>query len=493
MLPPPDQPWHATEAADHVAELPDWDRRADLVGRAMRLIADGVVDREGVPGLARRLGHPERHIHRQLVAAVGAGPLALARAQRVRTARMLLETTSLPISEVALAAGFGSVRQLGDTVREVFGATPGALRANARDSPARPGRQQPGREGDGAALVLRLPYRAPFEGAALIGFLARRAIPGVEEAIGGCYRRSVRLPRGPAVVELAPGDGHVVARLWLADLRDLGTAIYRSRALMDLDSDPHAVARTLGRDELLGALVRRAPGRRVPGPMDPDELAIRAVLGQQVSLAGAATLAGRLVAGYGEPLERPLGAVTHVFPSAAAIAAVDPARLAMPAGRRRALLSLAAALASGELVLDAGADRDEARRRLLALPGIGPWTADYIAVRALRDADAFLASDLGVRHALEGLGCDGRPPSAERLAEGWRPYRAYALQYLCGQHFPRRTAADRRGPPRTGVRGRGSPPDQRFSRNQTPYLSGGYCADPGMTAGAATGMISTDL
>jgi AraC family transcriptional regulator, regulatory protein of adaptative response / DNA-3-methyladenine glycosylase II len=304
-------------------------------------------------------------------------------------------------------------------------------------------------------VAMRLPYREPFQGQALIEFFARRAVRGVEEVIDGRYRRSVRLPGGPAVVELEPVQGHVVARLWLADLRDLATAVHRCRTLMDLDCDPHAVADALGRDALLGPLVARAPGRRVPGQMDPDELAIRAVLGQQVSLAGAATLAGRLVAGYGEPLDRPLGAVTHVFPSAAAIAAADPARLAMPASRRRAVLTLAAALAHGELVLDGGADRGEARARLLALPGIGPWTADYIALRALCDPDAFLASDLSVRHALEHLGRDGGPRSAERLAAAWRPYRAYALQYLWAilPAADRRRGAPRRATvaPRSGV------------------------------------------
>jgi len=198
---------------------------------------------------------------------------------------------------------------------------------------------------------------------------------------------------------------------------------------------------------VLGALVRAAPGRRVAGHVDGHELAVRAVLGQQVSLAGAATLAGRLVAGYGRPLDRPLGAVTHVFPSADVLAAVDPARLAMPSARRRALLRLTGALADGELVLDAGADRDEARRRLLALPGIGPWTAAYIAMRALRDPDAFLPSDLGVRRALEQLGEEARPAAAARLAERRRPYRSYAVQHLWAHLSASRGASAPPSPP----------------------------------------------
>jgi AraC family transcriptional regulator of adaptative response / DNA-3-methyladenine glycosylase II len=410
---------------------PEWDGRADLVGRAMRLIADGVVDREGIVGLAARLGYSERQVHRQLVAVVGAGPLSLARAQRAQTARILLETTVVPITGVAFAAGFQSVRQFNATIREIFAMTPTALRARRGAD-----------DEDEAALTLRLPYRTPLDGDGLIAFLGRRAVPGVEEVRDGAYRRSLRLPHGPGTVELYPADGHVQARYRLTDLRDLAAAMQRSRALLDLDSDPSSVAGALGDDPLLGVLVRAAPGRRVPGHVDGHELALRAVLGQQISLRGASTLAGRLVAGHGERLERPLGAVTHLFPAAEALAGADPDRLAMPATRRRGLLALATALASGELVLDGGADRASARRRLLELPGIGSWTAEYIAMRALRDPDAFLASDLGVRHALERLGQDGRPAAAGRLAERWRPYRAYAVQHLWASlQSPRSTAA----------------------------------------------------
>jgi AraC family transcriptional regulator of adaptative response / DNA-3-methyladenine glycosylase II len=409
---------------DAMPGSPEWDLRADLVGRAMRLIADGVVDREGVSGLAGRLGYTERHVHRQLVAVAGAGPLALARAQRAQTARILLETTTLSITDVAFAAGFQSVRQFNATVQEIFAMTPSALRARA---------QRDGRLQDSGALSLRLPYRSPLDAEGLVAFLGLRAVAGIEQVLDGAYRRSLRLPHGTGAVELRPGDGYVHARYWLADLRDLGPAMQRSRALLDLDSDPQSVAEVLGNEPLLGALVRKAPGRRVPGTVDSHELAVRAVLGQQVSLRGASTLAARLVANYGEELERPLGTVTHVFPSAAALAEMDLARLAMPSTRRRALHALVTALARKELVIDVGADRVDARRRLLALPGVGPWTTEYIAMRALRDPDAFLPSDLGVRHALEQLGLRSTaqtPVSAEKLAERWRPYRAYAVQHL---------------------------------------------------------------
>lgn len=400
---------------------PEWDMRADVVGRAMRLIADGVVDREGVAGLARRLGYTERHLHRQLMAVTGASPLALARARRSQTARILLETTSISITEIAFASGFKSVRQFNQTVREVFAGTPRELRSRAR---------RDGRAHDSGAIVLRLPFRAPFAGQELIAFLAARAVRGAEEAIDGGFRRSVALPHGDGVVELRPLERHVEARFWLQDLRDLGAAMQRSRALLDLDADPEAVVESLSGDALLGPLVRMTPGRRVPGHVDAHELALRAVLGQQVSLAGARTLAGRLVAAHGRALRRPIGGVTHVFPSARAIASADPDTLPLPAARRAALTRLAGALADGELELDVGADRTRTRSRLLALSGIGQWTADYIALRALRDPDAFLAGDLGVRRALELLGHDGRPAAAARLAERWRPYRAYAVQHL---------------------------------------------------------------
>jgi AraC family transcriptional regulator of adaptative response / DNA-3-methyladenine glycosylase II len=406
---------------------PEWDVRADLVGRAMRLIADGVVDRQGVSALAGRLGYTERHVHRQLVAVVGAGPLALARAQRAQTARILLETTTLPMTDVTFAAGFQSVRQFNATVQEVFAMTPSALRTRAR---------RYGRQSDSGALSLRLAYRAPLDAMGLVTFFGLRAVRGIEEVVDGAYRRSLSLPHGTGAVELRPADGYVHARYWLADLRDLGAAMQRSRALLDLDSDPQSVAEALGNEPVLGPLVRSAPGRRVAGAVDGHELAVRAVLGQQVSLRGAATLASRLVAHHGEELERPLGTVTHVFPSVEALAGADIARLSMPLARRRALLALVTALARDELVIDAGADRADARRRLLALPGVGPWTAEYIAMRALRDPDAFPASDLGVRHALEQLGQDGRRANAELLAERWRPYRAYAVQHLWASLTP---------------------------------------------------------
>jgi AraC family transcriptional regulator, regulatory protein of adaptative response / DNA-3-methyladenine glycosylase II len=282
-------------------------------------------------------------------------------------------------------------------------------------------------EAHGDAVVRHLGYRAPLDGRALLGFFGRRAVQGIDELDGDVYRRSLRLAHGNGVVELRPLEDAIAARFLLDDARDEREAVTRVRAMLDLDADPEAVVGALSGDPVMQPLVEADPGRRVPGAVDPEEIAIRAVLGQQVSLAGAATLAARLVAAYGEPLANPVGGVTHAWPAAGRL--VD-AEVAAPAARIRAIRALAAALASGDLVLDRDADRRATEDRLLALPGIGPWTASYIAMRALHDTDAFLSSDLGVKHALDRLGLDSRPAAAEFISLAWRPYRAYALQHL---------------------------------------------------------------
>ncbi|WP_310725826.1 AlkA N-terminal domain-containing protein [Streptomyces sp. N2A] len=400
---------------------PQWDERADLVARAMRLIADGIVDREGVPGLASRLGYSTRQIERQLLAELGAGPLALARAQRAQTARLLVETTQLPMAEVAFAAGFASIRSFNETVREVFALAPTELRQRAR-----PDRRAvvPG------TLALRLPFRRPLNPDNLFGHLAATAVPGVEEWRDGAYRRTLRLPYGHGIVALAPRPDHIDCRLALTDLRDLAGAIARCRRLLDLDADPEAVDGLLREDPGLTPLVDKAPGRRVPRTVDADEFAVRAVLGQQVSTAAARTHAGRLVRAHGTPVEDPGGGLTHLFPSATALAGLDPEALAMPRTRRATLLGVIGALASGELQLGVGSDREEARTRLAALPGVGPWTVECIAMRALGDPDAFTPTDLGLRRAAAGLGLPHTPAALIRHSAIWRPWRAYAVQYL---------------------------------------------------------------
>ncbi len=388
---------------------PEWDPRGDVVARAMRLIADGVVDREGVSGLARRLAYSERQLHRLLVSELGAGPLALARAQRAQTARVLIETTDLRFADVAFASGFASIRQFNDTVREVFATTPSAMRTRGT-APAEAG-----------SVTVRLAARRPFAGADLLAFLGPRAVTGVEVLEAGTYRRSLALPHGNAVLTLTPGPEGVTGGFRLDDLRDLTAAVARTRRLFDLDADPVAIDAALAHDSILRPLVRRRPGLRVPGHPDGFELVVRAVVGQQVSVAGARTILGRLVAKFGKPLDAPLDTITHVFPDAATMAALDAGELPMPRARATALRDVAAAFADGRIVVDPGVDRDELRNALLALPGIGPWTVEYVMMRAVGDPDAFLASDLGVRRALEARGLDGRPSSLDRTRRGLEP------------------------------------------------------------------------
>jgi AraC family transcriptional regulator, regulatory protein of adaptative response / DNA-3-methyladenine glycosylase II len=277
---------------------------------------------------------------------------------------------------------------------------------------------------------MELPFRAPLQSRALLDWLAARAVPGVEEVDGATYRRSLRLAGGAGVVEVELGDEALHCRLLLDDPLDADAAVERIRRLLDLDADPAAVASVLGRDHLLGPLVAAAPGLRVPGAVDGAELAVRAVLGQQVSVAAARTAAGRLVASYGERLAQARGAVVALFPAATTLAALDTASLPMPRARASALVGLCRALAEGQLRLDAAADHDEARRALLALPGVGPWTAGYVAMRALGDPDVFLIEDLGVRHALTRLGGPSDTRVARALAQAWAPWRSYASQYL---------------------------------------------------------------
>ncbi len=382
---------------------PEWNERADLTARAMRFIADGVVDRAGVAGLAAQLGYSVRQVERQLLAELGAGPLALARAQRAQTARLLIETTALPMGDVAFAAGFPTIRTFNDTVRQVFAMSPTELRRRAT---------------------------ARRSAADVFGHLVATAIGGVEEWRDGAYRRTLRLPHGPGVVALRPGPEYIGCQLALTDLRDLAMAISRCRRLLDLDADPVAVCDQLREDQALAALIDKAPGRRVPRTVDAAEFAVRAVLGQQVSTAAASTQGARLAQRYGEPVDDPAGGLTRLFPDMGVLAQADDAALAMPATRWRTVRTLAQAIVSGQVDLGAGADWSRARSTLAAVPGIGPWTVEMVALRGLGDPDAFAPADLGVRRAAAALGLPPSPAALTRRAERWRPWRGYAVQYL---------------------------------------------------------------
>jgi AraC family transcriptional regulator of adaptative response / DNA-3-methyladenine glycosylase II len=403
---------------------PEWDARGDVAGRAMRLIADGAVDRGGVGGLAEQLGYSERQLHRILTAELGAGPIALARAHRAQTARILIETTDLPMARVALAAGFASLRQFNDTVREIFARTPTQLRERRRDRAS----------AGGGRLTLRLPFRAPLDRVALWAFLHARALPGVEWPRPDGLERTLRLPHGHGRVSLhLPAGAEVVTcELTLEDLRDLSAAVSRCRALLDLDADPQAIDHALASDPRLGESVAAGPGRRVPGAVDGLELAVRAVLGQQVSVAAARTLAGRIVdlAGDDCRVAADADAPARCFPSAEALAGADLSALGVPASRRATIQRLAELVAGGELTLAPGADRATTARTLLAIDGIGPWTVEYVLARALRDPDRFPASDLIVRQRLGTPGTPARAAEAQERANAWRPWRSYALMHL---------------------------------------------------------------
>ena len=419
---------------------PEWNIRGDVVARAMRLIADGTVDRDRVTGLAAKLGYTTRQLERLLQAEVGATPLALARAQRAQTARVLIETTDLPLGDVAFAAGFSSIRQFNDTVRAVFDVSPTDLRRRA----ATRREHQPAAAG---TLTLRLPVRQPFAYEGVFGHLAATAVPGCEEVRDGAYRRVLRLPHGTGIVSLTPAPDQVRCLLTLDDFRDLTVATARCRRLLDLDADPEAVDDALGADDALRDLVGKAPGQRIPRTVDESELAIRVVLGQQVSTKAARTLARRLVAAYGPAVSDPGGGLTHAFPTVHELTQMDPDQLAVPASRRRSLIALIEALARRDLVLDAGTDWDQARAQLHELPGIGPWTAEMIAMRGLGDPDAFPATDLGVRVAARQVGLPGEAPALIDLSARWRPWRSYATQYLWTalnhsvNHWPPKEAA----------------------------------------------------
>ena len=393
---------------------PEWNIRGDVVARAMRLIGDGVVDRDGVAGLAARLGYSERHLNRLLTAELGAGPLSLARAQRAHTARTLIETTDLSMTEIAFAAGFGSIRQFNDTVREVYATSPTGLRSRTdRSSHASGG------------VAVRLPVRRPFAGATLLAFIGGHAVPGVESWDGERYARSLALPNGHGTVDIVLDDiGDVRAEFRLTDWRDLAPAVGRVRRLLDLDADPVAIDEVLGSDPVLRSQIERTPGLRVPGGVDPYEVLARAIIGQQVSVAGARTVTGRIVRAIGESLTIEHDRLTHVFPDMGRFAGAAPETLPIPVARKRTLQSIASAVVSGELTIDHGDDRRAVVDELCSHTGIGPWTAETVAMRALGDPDVFLPGDLIVRRALDANDLD------IAATERWRPWRTYAMHHL---------------------------------------------------------------
>jgi AraC family transcriptional regulator of adaptative response / DNA-3-methyladenine glycosylase II len=394
---------------DAVPGSPDWNLRDDLASRAMRLVHDGVVEREGVHGLAARLGYTPRHVTRVLTAELGAGPLALARAHRAHIARSLLAATDLPVTDIAFAAGFGSLRQFNDTIAAVYRSTPTELRALARrGAPA---------VADAGTITLRLPARAPFDGPGLFRFFAEHGIRGFEEGDETRFARPLRLPGGRAELDVrlgpdSPQNPSVSLSARLATLSDLPALTARVRRMFDLDADSVAIDAHLARDPDLAPLVAAVPGIRIAGSADPEEALFRTLVGQQISVAAARTVLGRLVEHFGD------------FPTAAQLAEHGHEVLRGPTARVVAIQRVAEIVAAGGLPLDPATPVAELRERLLALPGVGPWTTEYLAMRALGHPDAFPGTDLVLLQSAAALGIRPSPRTS------WAPWRSYAALHL---------------------------------------------------------------
>ncbi|ROP72450.1 AlkA N-terminal domain-containing protein [Curtobacterium sp. PhB115] len=441
---------------------PEWDLREDVAGRAMRLVLDGVVERDGVPGLAARVGYSERQLNRIMTAELGAGPKALSRAHRAQTARTLLTSSDLPIADVAFAAGFASVRQFNDTVREVFAVTPSALRARRTVQPTSDG-----------ALHVHLPARPPFDVQGLLDWHALHALPGLEQAETdgsgrvASYGRLVDLPGGPgwfsasapavgAARSTAAGRGTGIdLRVRVTDLSDLPTLVARVRALFDLDADPVAVDAVLAAVPGLTAAVERVPGLRLPGAVDAHEVVFRTLIGQQVSVAAARTAQTRLVTALGAAVPSAILPDGLLFPSAAVVAARGREVLRGPAARVDTIVRVAEALADGSLVVDAAQSLAELRGGLLAVKGIGPWTADYVALRVRHHPDVFLHSDLAVRNGAQELGLPGTARELSLWSEQVAPWRSYLTMHCWRPIIDRAMAAT------TGARAHRAPDDSR--------------------------------
>jgi len=427
---------------------PAWVGTSAVVSRGLRLISEGGLDDGNLEALASRLGMGERQLRRLFAQHLGASPLDVARARRVHFARTLIDQTDLAFAEIAHSAGFKSIRQFNHALKETFRETPTALRsrrAGANSTRAADRNAADPRSG----ILVKLPYRPPLAWKALLEFFSHRAIPGVESVEHGCYRRTVEIGSSSGVLEVslptnaargaqrrstrpaAPHHAeHLLMRVELEHCPNLIGVVERARRIFDLGAEPTRIAEHLRRDARLAPLVAAIPGLRVPGAWDPFELTVRAVLGQQVTVQGATTLAGRLVRAFGKPLENPSGSLTHLFPHPEAIAQADLSSIGLPRARAAALRNVAMAVADGRLVFDAALGLDDAVARLCAIDGFGPWTAHYVAMRALAEPDAFPETDLGLRRALGSNGELASVACVREAAEAWRPWRSYAAIYL---------------------------------------------------------------
>jgi AraC family transcriptional regulator of adaptative response / DNA-3-methyladenine glycosylase II len=404
-------------------DLGAWRGTSNTVSRALSLIELGALDEADVDGLAGRLGLGERQLRRLFRQHLGASPVAVAQTRRVLLAKQLIHETRLPMTEIAFASGFGSVRRFNETFQELFGRPPSELRrTSGPDFPA----------GPAGEIVLLLRYQPPYDWVAMIEFLRRRAIAGVERVTADRYTRAVQLNGFQGTIAVQRGEGNALrATVRFPKLSALPAIIARLRRVFDLGADPLPIAAHLAKDPTLAPLVKARPGLRVPGAWDGFELAIRAVLGQQITVSAAAQLAGRLVAAHGELFAAPEEELTHVFPKPEVLATADLTALGMPRSRAAALSAVAAAAVADPHLFDANCGLDDAVKRLRAIRGVGEWTAQYIALRQLREPDAFPAADIGLMRAMAGR--EGRGHSSSELldrANAWRPWRAYAAQHL---------------------------------------------------------------
>jgi AraC family transcriptional regulator of adaptative response / DNA-3-methyladenine glycosylase II len=423
---------------------PEWNLREDVAARAMRLIADGVVERDGVDGLSRRIGYSARQLNRILVAELGAGPIALARAHRAQNARTLITGTTMPMADVAFAAGFSSIRQFNDTLAEVFDLTPSELRARSRTGSASEGSSVAG------SIRLALPYREPLDVEGLFAWFPPRAVAGMETVGSRRYARTVRLPHGAAYVDLsapprAAGSPRIDAVARFENLGDLPALLSRVRRLLDLDADPQAVDAVLARDGRLSAEVARVPGIRVPGELDAGEMLMRALLGQQVTVSSARTQLTRLVDALGEEVPLSIAPArddadagdsdanarrSRLFPTPTAIAEHAHEILRGPAARTDTVRHVAEALADGSLTIDLSDTRDDVTARLTAIRGIGPWTADYVVMRALGHPDVFVRRDVAIRAGARSLGFPDGDTALAAEAAAFAPWRSYFSMHL---------------------------------------------------------------
>jgi len=395
---------------------PAWSGTTATVSRALRLIEEGALDLGSVNELSERLGVSSRHLNRLFQSKLGASPKSVALTRRIHFAKQLLDQSSLSVTQIALSAGYGSLRRCNDHFLKTYGRSPSELRGRT--------------EAVGGALVLKLPYRPPFDWQSLLSFFAMRATPGVELVNENTYERTFRLKNQPGLLTVTHDESAHQLRLEInaEDMSSTLIVVERVRRLFDLDSDFQEISRDLGVDLKMKHLLANVAGLRLPGAFDPFEAAVRAMVGQQVSVKGATTVIGRIVSCYGDAYPGRID--MKCFPDAKTLAELDPETLSMPIARARAIKSMSAAVARGDIQLHSAADPEQLREELMAIKGIGPWTAQYVVMRALSYPDAFLENDLVLLKAAKDLYGDDTHRQLITRSEAWRPWRAYACLAL---------------------------------------------------------------